>query len=226
MKSYYSEKLSANKLRRVYEVESPRIRQFLEEEIKFVLSKINPGDSVLDLGCGYGRVSVRLTEKAERVIGIDLSEENIELAKYQYKSVDKLDFQIMNAVDMKFSQESFDLTICVQNGISAFKVDPKQLVTEALRVTKTGGIVLISSYSDKFWEERLEWFVLQAEEGLIGEIDIEKTGNGKIVCKDGFTATTYREEDFRKLARNFNVEIKIYEVDNSTIFCEMKKRKV
>ncbi|MGC9367503.1 MAG: class I SAM-dependent methyltransferase [bacterium] len=198
--------------------------QFLEEEIKFVLSKINPGDSVLDLGCGYGRVAIRLAEKSKEVVGIDISQDNIKLAKQMYKSKENLVFKIMNAADLKFPRERFDVIICIQNGISAFKIDPQELIGESLRVTKTGGILLMSSYSDKFWEKRLNWFELQAKEGLIGEIDYEKTGNGIIVCQDGFTATTYREEDFKKITRNFNVEVEIYEVDNSTVFCEMKKR--
>lgn len=224
MKNYYSKKLSTYRLKRVYEMGSSRIIQFLEEEIKFVLSKIKPGDTVLDLGCGYGRVAVRLAERAGRVVGIDISGENIGLGKQIYGLTENLDFQVMNATELKFPQESFEVTICVQNGISAFKVDPQLLISEALRVTKRDGILLVSSYSDKFWEERLKWFELQAKEKLIGEIDYEKTGNGKIICKDGFTAMTYSEENFREVAKNFNVEVEIYEVDNSTIFCEMKKK--
>ena len=62
MSNYYSDRLNANKLQRCYEVAPTRVRQFLEEEIAFVLSKIHQNDLILDLGCGYGRVSIRLLE--------------------------------------------------------------------------------------------------------------------------------------------------------------------
>ena len=125
-------------------------------------------------------------------------------------------------VFVNLKNKSFDLVICIQNGISAIKVSPEELVKEAIRVTKKGGVVLFSSYSEKIWEDRLNWFEIQAKQGLIGEIDYKATKNGNIVCKDGFTATTFTEEDFSKLTSNFNVNTRSYEVDNSSIFCEMR----
>lgn len=224
MKNYYSEKLNSNKLQHCYDVAPDRVKQFLEEEIIFVLEKISRNDVVLDLGCGYGRVSTRLIEKAKQVVGIDISEENIKLANNKFKFSESIDYFVMDASDLKFSDDFFDVTICVQNGISAFKIDPKRLISEALRVTKKTGIVLISSYSEHFWDQRLKWFQIQASEGLIGEIDNNLTREGTIVCKDGFRAITFTNNDFMELATNFNVDIKIYEVDNSSVFCEMKKR--
>lgn len=224
MKNYYSEKLNSNKLQRCYDVAPERVKQFLESEIVFVLERIDKNDIVLDLGCGYGRVSTRLIEKAKQVVGIDISEENIKLANDHYKFSDSIEYLVMDASDLKFSDEFFDVTICVQNGISAFKIDPKRMIAEALRVTKKTGIVLISSYSGRFWNQRLKWFQIQAAEGLIGEIDYNLTREGTIVCKDGFRAITFTNHDFIELAANFDVDAKIYEVDNSSLFCEMKKR--
>ena len=52
MKEYYSEKLSANKLKRCYDIATPRIKQYLKAEIDFVLEQIHPSDKVIELGCG------------------------------------------------------------------------------------------------------------------------------------------------------------------------------
>ena len=127
----------------------------------------------------------------------------------------------MNAIDLKFEDNLFDVVICVQNGISAFKVDPEKLIKESIRVTKKDGILLFSSYSEKFWNDRFEWFKIQSKEGLLGEIDYNQTKNGTIVCKDGFVSTTFSKYDFLKLASKFNVNTTIHEIDNSSIFCEM-----
>jgi 2-polyprenyl-6-hydroxyphenyl methylase/3-demethylubiquinone-9 3-methyltransferase len=96
----------------------------------------------------------------------------------------------MDAVRLAFGDALFDLVICIQNGISAFKVDQEKLIREAVRVTRQGGRALFSSYAERFWDDRLEWFEIQARHGLIGEIDHDKTGRGIIVGKDGFRATT------------------------------------
>jgi ubiquinone/menaquinone biosynthesis C-methylase UbiE len=221
--NYYSHKLNANKLQRCYEVAPTRVQQFLEAEISFVLNKMQKNDKILDLGCGYGRVSVRLAEKAKQVVGIDISPDNIQLAKEIYKN-EGIQFYEMNAINLSFEDNQFDMTICIQNGISAFKVDSEKLVKEALRVTKKTGKLLFSSYSEKFWDERLKWFQIQAEHGLIGEIDYDLTYNGTIICKDGFKAITYSGQEFLKLALKYNVEARIYEIDNSSVFCEMIKK--
>jgi len=221
MTNYYSNLLNSNNLQKCYEVAPERVVQFLEAEISFVLSKINNNDEVLDLGCGYGRVAIRLLNKAKRVVGIDISKDNILLAKEIVGNIEHGEFHIMDAAELKFKDNTFDKVICVQNGISAFKVNPLKLIKEALRVTRVGGTVLFSSYSASFWDERLRWFQIQADNGLIGEIDYEHTGNGIIVCKDGFKAITYSGQEFLELAYNFNIQTKIHEVDNSSVFCEM-----
>ena len=221
MKNYYSNLLNSNKLQKCYEIAPLRVKQFLEAEIAFVISKIRQNDTVLDLGCGYGRVSTRLSDKARKVIGIDISKDNIDLAKKLCRDNKNCAFYIMNAIDLNFTNNEFDLTICVQNGISAFKVAPDKLLKEAIRVTKKGGIILFSSYSDRFWNDRLEWFKIQSDQGLIGKIDFSKTKNGVIICHDGFKAITYSGKEFIKLASNFDVETKTFEIDNSSVFCEM-----
>lgn len=73
MTDYYTQKLSAERLRQVYEIAPPRVQQYLEVEIELVLSKIKPIDTVLELGCGYGRVLQKLIENAKTVVGIDTS---------------------------------------------------------------------------------------------------------------------------------------------------------
>lgn len=221
MTDYYSSSLSSNRLQKCYEIAPARVKQYLEAEITFVKDKISQNDLVLDLGCGYGRVSIRLAETAKQIIGIDTSKDNIQLAREIAGNHKALQFYVMNAINLKFNDLYFDVAFCIQNGISAFNVDPQRLLQEAIRVTRKGGTVLFSSYSEKFWEERINWFQIQAEHGLVGEIDYGLTKNGVIVCKDGFKATTYSGHDFLELASHFNVQATIHEIDNSSVFCEM-----
>lgn len=216
---YYRDKLSAERLRLCYEIAPPRVKQYLRAETEFVLQNIRSSDMVLELGCGYWRVLEKIARKAKLAIGVDTSIDSLLLGRKMLKGLDKCILLEMNAVKLGFLDQTFDRVICVQNGISAFHVNQKDLIRESIRVTKRRGKVIFSSYSDKFWKDRLEWFRLQSKAGLVGEIDYEKTGNGLIVCKDGFTATTIRPEQFRELISEFDVDTKIVEVDESSLFC-------
>jgi 2-polyprenyl-6-hydroxyphenyl methylase/3-demethylubiquinone-9 3-methyltransferase len=131
----------------------------------------------------------------------------------------------MDASNMAFRSCTFDAVFCIQNGISAFGVDKKCLIAESIRVTKNDGIILFSSYSPKIWDARLDWFRRQAQDGLIGEIDEEKTRDGIIECKDGFRATTVSDDEFIELFHDFGLNAEIIEVNKSSIFCKVIKTK-
>jgi SAM-dependent methyltransferase len=218
---YYSHKLSAAHLKHVYEIAPPRVRQYLEAEVNHSLEKIHPGDNVVELGCGYGRVLSRLAGKAGWVAGVDTSLLSLRLAQETLSGISNCSLSQMHAIRLGFKDQVFDAVVCIQNGISAFHVNQRALIRESIRVTRPGGAVLFSSYSEKFWRHRLQWFELQSKAGLLGEIDHEKTSDGLIVCKDGFTATTVRSEDFLKLADGLDVHLRIVEVDESSVFFEI-----
>jgi SAM-dependent methyltransferase len=221
MLEYYRKILSAKRLERVYEIAPPRVRQYLDAEVDYVLSRVEARDSVLELGCGCGRVLDPLARKAKRVFGIDMSFDSLACGRPALARFSNCHLVQMDAIRLGFRAGAFDCTVCIQNGISAFHVDARSLVQESIRVTKEGGLILFSSYGEAFWEHRLGWFELQAEEGLIGPIDYAKTRNGVIVCKDGFTATTMSAGQFMDLARDLGVNARIVEVDSSSVFCEI-----
>jgi ubiquinone/menaquinone biosynthesis C-methylase UbiE len=221
LQSYYSQNLSAEKLRLCYEIAPRRVKQYLEAEIAFVLEKIGPSDLVLELGCGYGRVLQNMISKTKTVVGIDTSYASLLLAQRTFAKNPFCYLIVMDAVELGFCDKKFDTAVCIQNGISAFKVNRRKMIEETIRVTRSGGIVLFSSYSEHFWEDRLEWFRLQSKYGLIGEIDEDETGNGIIICKDGFRADTVSVDDFITLTSGLETNINITEVDKSSIFCEI-----
>jgi len=224
MSGYYSEKLAAEKLRRCYEIAPPRVKQYLAAEIAHAADLIGPTDSVLELGCGYGRVMKELSAAGRLVVGIDISFSSLRMAREFLSESADCHLLQMDAVSTGFQDSSFDTIVCIQNGISAFNVDRARLVAESVRIARPGGLVLLSTYSDTFWTDRLDWFRRQAEAGLLGEIDEEATGDGVIVCKDGFRATTVTAGEFFALTTGLNVDSRIVEVDDSSLFCEMRLR--
>lgn len=221
MEGYYTKKLSAWRLRKCYEVAPVRVKRYLEAEIEFVWDRLEPSDLLLELGCGYGRVLQKLAVKTRGVVGIDTSFDSLQLAREILGNSPSCYLFNMDAIELGFRDRQFDMVICIQNGISAFKVDQRRLIKEAIRVTRYGKKVFFSSYSERFWEDRLEWFRIQSDHGLICEIDYEATGNGVIVLKDAFKIGTVSPDDFISLTSEFDVVPKITEVDGSSIFCEI-----
>lgn len=219
---YYAAKLSGERLKRCYEIAPPRVRRYLQSEIDFVRGSLEADDLVLELGCGYGRVAFELAKAAGQVVGIDTSRESVALARRLAGEATRCEFLEMDASDLRFGDRRFDVVVCVQNGISAFGVDAVRLVREALRVTRRGGRALFSTYSSRFWPHRLRWFELQAAEGLVGEIDCGETGDGVIVCRDGFRAGMLTPEDLADVGRAVGIEPKITEVDGSSVFAEWR----
>lgn len=223
MRDYYCEALSGERLRMCYELASPRVRRYLEAEIEFVLARVSASDRVLELGCGYGRVLRRLIPKARAVFGIDTSRDSLRLARETVGGCASCHLAEMDAVALGFRGEAFDIVLCIQNGISAFGVDAEDLIREAARLVRPGGRVLLSSYSDRFWEDRLEWFRIQAAHGLLGAIDEGATGDGVIACKDGFRAGTTSRSDFASLMSGLEFPYQLTEVDGSSLFCEVTR---
>jgi 2-polyprenyl-6-hydroxyphenyl methylase/3-demethylubiquinone-9 3-methyltransferase len=223
MGGYYADRLAGERLQRCYEIAPPRVQRYLEAEISFALEHVGPSDSVLELGCGYGRVLRRLLGHARLVTGIDTSPDSLRLAGELIGDDPACRLHAMDAIEMEFANDEFDVAICIQNGICAFGVDQRALVREAVRVTRAGGRVLVSSYAQPFWADRLDWFRRQADEGLIGPIDEQATGDGVIVCTDGLRLGAVGPGELTRLIRDCGVEGQVTEVDGSSVFCVIEK---
>ncbi|MGD2248700.1 MAG: class I SAM-dependent methyltransferase [Candidatus Methanofastidiosia archaeon] len=218
MPDYYAHNLFGKNLKKCYDIAPPRVAQYLQAEIDYVIEQVTGSNRVLELGCGYGRVLAKVSPCVNELIGIDTSVKTLQFAK-EYLEVPNCVCIAMDASQLGLDSNTFDAVFCIQNGISAFKVDSKKVVKEAIRVTRKGGVILFSTYSPHFWENRLHWFKLQSASGLIGEIDESKTRNGKIVCKDGFRATYITGDQFTKLFDTDKTQVSITEVDESSVFC-------
>jgi len=222
MKDYYIDNLSGNHLHRVYGLADERVKRYLQREIDFFRERISRGDQVLELGCGYGRILKALASDTHITEGIDNSPGNIELAGEYLHSEPGTRVRLMSVDDLEFPDNSFDLVLCAQNGLSAFGLDPLIVVREAIRVTKRDGRLYCCTYADSFWPGRLQWFHNQADAGLLGAIDEAKTGNGVIACVDGFISTSMTEVQFREIASTLNLAVDIVELSSGSLISEFK----
>lgn len=223
-KNYYAQKLNSAKLYQVYQTQLERVKQYIDAEINFVRYELPIQAKVLEMGAGYGRIMKEFAPFAVSVTGIDISENSVEFGQEYLRDCPNCQLKMMDAHNLEFGLE-FNVVLCLQNGLSAMKGDPFNLIKQGMKVLYPGGKAYFSSYSSKFWEHRLAWFHEQADKGLLGEIDLEKTKDGMIVCKDGFIATTYSAEDMESLGQAVGCNYRIQEVDQSSIFLILEKYK-
>jgi SAM-dependent methyltransferase len=223
MAGYYAGRLDGERLDACYALAGPRVRQYLEAEIAHLLSRLRPGERVLELGCGTGRVALRLLGAGRQVLGIDTAPASLALAAARTPPGAAARWLCMDAARLAFADAGIDAVACVQNGICAFGVDQAALLREALRVLRPGGRALFASYADAFWPQRLAWFEDQAAAGLLGPLDRAACRDGFIVCRDGFRSGRLTPADFAALCARVGAAGAIAEVDGSSIFCELTK---
>lgn len=103
------------------------------------LAGINPGDRVIDIACGTGRVSRRaasLVGPGGHVTGVDISAEMVALATAT-SSAPNLSFVRMDAEALDMPANASDVSLCAFGLM--YVPDPDRALDEMLRVLTPGG---------------------------------------------------------------------------------------
>jgi SAM-dependent methyltransferase len=104
------------------------------------LMTIPPDARVLDVGCGSGWASRLLAEKAPSggVVGIDIADEMIKLARETSASFPNVEFQVGSAEKLPFGNEEFTHAFSMES--LYYYADMLQALGEIKRVLRPGGI--------------------------------------------------------------------------------------
>tara|TARA_B000000460_G_scaffold114060_1_gene80086 strand:- start:122 stop:805 length:684 start_codon:yes stop_codon:yes gene_type:complete len=100
--------------------------------------------NVLDLCCGTGWTTFEIGKIANQVIGVDYSDEALEIARRKYGG-NNITYKKMNALALEFSPESFDSVVSMEAIEHFTQQDGKKFISEAYRVLKKRGIFLGST---------------------------------------------------------------------------------
>ena len=113
------------------------------ESSAFLVSHLQSGARVLDVGCGPGIVSARLAQAIipGELAGIDIEPSQLELARNvaRERGVGNATFEVADAVALPFDDSTFDVVHF--GGVLMYIPDTAAALAEARRVLKPGGVV-------------------------------------------------------------------------------------
>ena len=105
------------------------------------------GDSILDLGCGNGRLAQLFENMNVSYLGVDNSEELIRIAQEKFKDKENIKFEVGDVTNI-YRNESFDLIfmLAVLHHIPTKELRLK-ILTDIYNLLKPGGMLVMSNWN-------------------------------------------------------------------------------
>ena len=130
-----------------------------EQEVAFLVDalKLDPAARVLDVGCGPGRHALALARRRIDVVGVDLSEDFVALARAAAADDLSARFEVGDVRDLAYDAE-FDAVICLCQGgfgLLGGREEPQAFERIAAAV-RPGGRLALTAFSAAFMQQY--WF--------------------------------------------------------------------
>lgn len=113
-----------------------------KETLNYILPYLKKRDKILDLCCGYGRISILLAKKGYKIEGIDISPNLIKFAKKKAEKEHlKIKFRKGDMRKLPYKNESFDKILCLWSSFNHLltKEDQLNALKEAYRCLRKNG---------------------------------------------------------------------------------------
>ncbi len=144
------------------------------------------GKTLVEVGCGVGTDLVRFARGGASVVGVDLSETAVGLAKANLATSGQAGTVLVaDGGDLPLPTESVDVVYA--HGVLQYAAEPRRIVEEAQRVLKPGGQAIFMVYN------RVSWLMA-----------LSKLMSVKLEHEDAPVLDLYSIAEFRELIRGFS----------------------
>ncbi|MBI1821786.1 MAG: class I SAM-dependent methyltransferase [Nitrospirae bacterium] len=168
-----------------------------------LLDKILKGKkfgTLLDVGCGGGVQTVVLAAHADKVTGIDISNEFVEVAKKRCSHLSNVRFQIENACQLPFQDNIFDGIVSYGDVLSHIIEGYELALSEMARVVKPGGWITFEV--DNKWNIGMVYVPREIKEAL----KVKEKGHATREWQ-GMFFKTFTPSELKRLLKKFNLEV-------------------
>ncbi|HET7292475.1 MAG TPA: methyltransferase domain-containing protein [Vicinamibacteria bacterium] len=129
---------------------------------------LQPGEAVLDLGCGAGidtLLAALAVGPTGRVVGLDMTPEMVERARRHASEMGLANVQVLEGLIEKIPLPDASVDVVVSNGVLNLSTRKSRVLAEAFRVLRPGGRLAIA---DLVLDEALPEDVLKSPAALAG----------------------------------------------------------
>jgi methionine biosynthesis protein MetW len=120
------------------------------DRLQMIVARVQPGDLVLEAGCGPGFLAALLKDKGARVVGTDVSHVGARRTAARGIETHHVD---LDTTRLPFPDEHFDTVVCNSNLEHLFYLDRN--IAECLRVLRRGGTLVWMEPNSGHWRYRL-----------------------------------------------------------------------
>ncbi|MCU1456674.1 MAG: Methyltransferase domain [Actinomycetia bacterium] len=178
--------------------------QGTDQEVAFLIEalELRPGARVLDVGCGPGRHALGLARAGFDVVGIDLSEEFISLARAAAAAEGiEARFEVRDARDLAFRDEFDGVVSICQGGFGLLGGRAEETVMgEMAAALRPGGVLALDTFSAGFVVRFLEaGEAFDPDTGVLHEVATVK-GEGGVEQPFDLWTTCWTPRELRLLS--------------------------
>lgn len=190
---------------RCQQLATPRIRALMRAEEDFLRALPESAASLLDVGCGSGRILEALARRTQRLAGLDLVAANFPHCR---KRAPVSLLVHGDALRMPFRDGAFAVVACMINTLGNFGDAQVPLLREMHRV---GGVLVAGCYSQEAEPAQREWYAALHAAGILGPVDESRSTPDRCVTEDGYESARFSTDRLAALFRAAGLTAQVHQ---------------